>query len=166
MKDKGFTLIELMVVIALIGMLSSFILASLTNAKMKGQNARRITDLQNMQIALEYYLDKYHVYPSSDYGGNGGWDTPGNGTFITPLVNEGYIQHMSDPVVNDFNGNYRYYRYPPGYAGCDASRGGFYILGVVDMAGNTGPYPGSPGWRCPSRNWQAEFEWVIGKFEK
>lgn len=56
-KQRGFTLIELLVVIAIIGILSSVVLASLNGARKKGRDARRISDLKQIQLALEMYYD-------------------------------------------------------------------------------------------------------------
>lgn len=56
-KERGFTLIELLVVIAIIGILSSVVLASLNSARKKGRDARRISDLKQIQLALEMYYD-------------------------------------------------------------------------------------------------------------
>ena len=68
-KHKGFTLIELLVVIAIIGILSSVVLASLNGARKKGRDARRISDLKQVQLALELYYDsnssEYPDAPSS-----------------------------------------------------------------------------------------------------
>lgn len=164
---RGFTLIELLVVISIIGLLSSIVLTSVNSARAKARDARRLTDMRTMQTALEFYYNQNNQYPGSDNGGCGTWDTPGNGTFITPLVSAGFLpSHLLDPRTNDNCGNYRYYRYPAGYSNCDGAKGAFYVLGVVDMETSGNPYPGSPGWSCPFRNWQGEFEWVIGGFER
>lgn len=56
-RERGFTLIELLVVIAIIGILSSVVLASLNGARKKGRDARRISDIKQMQLALEMYYD-------------------------------------------------------------------------------------------------------------
>jgi prepilin-type N-terminal cleavage/methylation domain-containing protein len=56
-RDRGFTLIELLVVIAIIGILSSVVLASLNSARKKGRDARRISDIKQLQLALELYYD-------------------------------------------------------------------------------------------------------------
>ena len=62
---KGFTLIELLVVIAIIGILSSVVLASLSTARQKSRDAKRISDLGQVQLALELYFDKVQSYPST-----------------------------------------------------------------------------------------------------
>jgi prepilin-type N-terminal cleavage/methylation domain-containing protein len=178
--NKGFTLIELLVVIAIIGILSSVMLVAVNSARMKARNAERLSDMRQMQIALELYYAKYNQYPVADFCGNGGWDVSGpntastcvstndrnNSTFTTVLVNEGFLpDHFLDPVTNNANGNYKYYRYGAGNYGCDSARGAYYVLGVVDMEGSSGAHPTNPGWSCPTRNWTGEFEWVMGKFE-
>lgn len=54
---RGFTLIELLVVIAIIGVLASIVLASLSSARSKSRDARRIADIKQIQLALELYYD-------------------------------------------------------------------------------------------------------------
>lgn len=56
-KKRGFTLIELLVVIAIIGVLASIVLASLNSARRKSRDARRITDIKQIQLALELHFD-------------------------------------------------------------------------------------------------------------
>ena len=60
--SKAFTLIELLVVISIISLLSSIVLASLSEARMKARDARRMSTLDQIQIALELY--------ASENGGN------------------------------------------------------------------------------------------------
>jgi prepilin-type N-terminal cleavage/methylation domain-containing protein len=64
-KPRGFTLIELLVVIAIIGILSSVVLASLNGARQKGRDARRISDLKQIQAALEMHADTGTEYPDA-----------------------------------------------------------------------------------------------------
>jgi len=64
-KEKGFTLIELLVVIAIIGMLASTVLVSLSTARAKGRDAKRISDISSLSVALELYQDTYGIYPWS-----------------------------------------------------------------------------------------------------
>ncbi|OGG59464.1 hypothetical protein A2765_01900 [Candidatus Kaiserbacteria bacterium RIFCSPHIGHO2_01_FULL_56_24] len=65
-SERGFTLIELLVVIAIIGILSSVVLASLNSARKKGRDARRVSDVKQIQLALELYYDNNSSeYPDS-----------------------------------------------------------------------------------------------------
>ena len=50
---KGFTLIELLVVVSIVSLLSSIILASLSNTTAKARDARRISDLLQLQKSIE-----------------------------------------------------------------------------------------------------------------
>ena len=50
--QRGFTLIELMVVIAIIGLLATIVFASLTSQRGKARDARRITEVRNMFNAI------------------------------------------------------------------------------------------------------------------
>jgi len=65
---KAYTLIEMLMVVAIIGVLASSILIGLGSARAKARDARRITDLKSTQTALELYYSKYGVYPSMTPG--------------------------------------------------------------------------------------------------
>ncbi len=67
MKKRGFTLIELLVVIAIIGILAGIIMASLTSAKARARDAKRITDIKTIQLALELYYNDNLFFPSNIY---------------------------------------------------------------------------------------------------
>jgi prepilin-type N-terminal cleavage/methylation domain-containing protein len=62
---KGFTLIELLVVIVIIAMLSAIVMAALSNSRSKSRDARRISDIGQIQLALELYYDGHRSYPST-----------------------------------------------------------------------------------------------------
>ncbi len=83
---KGFTLIELLVVIAIIGLLSTLAVIALNSARQKQRDAKRVSDIKQMQTALElYYADtsSYPPAPAGNLGENqnalalcaGGWKT-------------------------------------------------------------------------------------------
>ena len=127
--------------------------------------------MRQILLALQLYYDQYERYPSiSADGCCNGWDQGPYGTdpFIGALTTEGLIQTPTDPSGGSGTGcyGYNYYRYGAGSYGCNASQGAYFVLGVRDMETSGKPHPDSPGWNCPSRNWQNEFDWVIGDFER
>lgn len=64
-NNKGFTLIELMVVIAIVAILTAVILSSIYGSRGKARDAKRISDIAQIQLALEQYFDRCQVYPST-----------------------------------------------------------------------------------------------------
>lgn len=64
-KLRAFTLIELLVVIAIIGILTGIVLTGLQTPKAKARDAKRISDLGQIQLALELYFDRCKEYPPS-----------------------------------------------------------------------------------------------------
>jgi len=64
-NKKGFTLIELLVVIAIIGLLATLAVVALNNARAKSRDARRISDIKQIQTALELYFNDANGYPSA-----------------------------------------------------------------------------------------------------
>ena len=81
-QNRGFTLIELLVVIAIIGILSSVVLASLNTARQKSRDARRISDMKQIQLALELYFDA---------NGNS-YPVQAEGAIPAELQTQGFIQ--------------------------------------------------------------------------
>jgi type II secretion system protein G len=63
MKRKGFTLIELLVVIAIIGLLSTLAVVALGSARERARDSKRVSDLRQIQTALELYYTENDSYP-------------------------------------------------------------------------------------------------------
>jgi prepilin-type N-terminal cleavage/methylation domain-containing protein len=74
---RAFTLVELIVVIAIIAILTGIILTSLTGSKAKGRDAQRVSDIGQIQLALELYFDRCHSYPLPDTS-----HTLGSGSYV------------------------------------------------------------------------------------
>jgi len=62
-SKRGFTLIEILIVVAIIGLLASFVLVGLGGARSRARDARRIADLNQVQQSLELYYSKFGTYP-------------------------------------------------------------------------------------------------------
>jgi prepilin-type N-terminal cleavage/methylation domain-containing protein len=80
-RSRGFTLIELLVVISIIGILSAVVLASLSTARQKGNDAAIQSDLSTIQTEAEIY-----------YGGTGNNSYGTAGASCAAAV-------FSDPVI-------------------------------------------------------------------
>jgi prepilin-type N-terminal cleavage/methylation domain-containing protein len=169
---RGFTLIELLVVISIIGILSAAVLSALNAARGKAFDAKRLNDMHQIQIALELYFNAHNAYPPSNTLGCSGWESTGadaiNDNFVAALVSDGDLRpgvHDPVPALENSCGNYAYFRYGPGGFSCDAGRGSFYILGIRSTYANgVAKYATSPGFSCPTRDWQTEFGWVTGNY--
>ena len=68
MNKKGFTLIELLVVIAIIGLLSTLAVVALSSAREKARDSKRLSDLKQIQTALELYYTDKGAYPTTAAG--------------------------------------------------------------------------------------------------
>ena len=85
---NGFTLVELLVVISIIGILSSFAIVSLNSARIKARDALRKGDMAQLRTALNLYYDDNLYYPACgtwdggalDYGANVG-NNDGDGSW-------------------------------------------------------------------------------------
>ena len=65
--QKGFTLIELLLVIIILGILAALISGNLINSLVKGRDARRKSDLQNIQKAVENKMYKGKIDQNFTY---------------------------------------------------------------------------------------------------
>lgn len=96
---RGFSLIELLVVISIIALLFSIILASLNTARMKARDARRKIDVHQIVTALNLYYNSKGNWMETGSGcgrnGNGfGWFNQG------PNNDPAYPVSMAQCLVN------------------------------------------------------------------
>ena len=93
--NEGFSLVELMVVISIIGILSSVLYANYNSAREQARDKVRMTDLKSLQLAIETYKAQYGRYPAQGCGGSSDFAGPGGAvsagfascdTYITGLV--------------------------------------------------------------------------------
>lgn len=98
MKSRtGFTLVELLIVIAIIGIFNAILFGSIASSKAKGRDVRRITDMKQIQIALALYFDNNRGYPQ--------------GTALDALVAGGYMAEI--PIDPQTAAPYEYFSSGP-----------------------------------------------------
>lgn len=99
--NKGFTIIELVVVIAIIAILAAIVLVNINGFLMKGRDAKRKADLHNLSVALKSY-----------YAANGSYPVTGNPTNARdsvntiysgyPPENSGWFDFWNSTTINSF----------------------------------------------------------------
>ena len=63
---RGFTLIEILVVVTIIGIMSSIVITGVQKAKAKGRDAKRVQELASIQKALHIYEIGSGHYPAGE----------------------------------------------------------------------------------------------------
>ncbi|OGV91709.1 hypothetical protein A2783_01995 [Microgenomates group bacterium RIFCSPHIGHO2_01_FULL_45_11] len=84
--SKGFTLIEMLIVMAMIGVLLAIATVSYRTTRIRAQNARREADIQQVRTALEIYRSDNGTYPNVSVSGN--MQTAVGATYLTNSVQD------------------------------------------------------------------------------
>jgi len=159
---SGFSLVELVVVVAIVALLAGVVTPRLSQRMAASRDTRRLQDIQRVRDAIEQYHLEHGAYPAANSSATyGGWDVSHDGNFISVLTQEGFLESPPMDPLNDATFHYRYYVYASGSYGCGGSSS-FYVLGVrrfetTDFAArNTGYF------KCSGRDWGSEFAFVTG----
>lgn len=109
-RFRGFTLLELLIAIAVIGILASVVLVSLGNAREAARNSVRSSDANQIALAVEAYTSD-HGYPPGDDGVE---YTNGRPDWIPDLV-PAYIAALPSDPIDEGEHKYHYVRHGVSY---------------------------------------------------
>ena len=63
-NKKGFTIVELLIVIVVIGILATLVIVTFTGIQQKGRNTQRQTDIKALNGYVESFYAEYGFYPT------------------------------------------------------------------------------------------------------
>jgi len=64
-NQKGFTLVELMIVVAIIGILAAIAIPQFAKYRARAQNSAALSDMRNLKTDLEGYFAEWQEYPEN-----------------------------------------------------------------------------------------------------
>jgi len=101
--QSGFTLIEVMVVLLIIGIMASFVAPQILGNQEEAQLKKAAVDIQQLESALEMYKLKNNTFPTTEQG----LDALVNAPTIDPLPRnyptDGFIKRLpEDPWGNPY----------------------------------------------------------------
>lgn len=74
-RESGFTIVELLIVIVVIGILAALVITTYSGIQAKARNSKRQTDIQAIQTQLEAYFAEAGHYPSRTDMNTASWRT-------------------------------------------------------------------------------------------
>ncbi|WP_433999127.1 type II secretion system major pseudopilin GspG [Endozoicomonas sp.] len=102
-KQQGFTLIEIMVVIVILGVLASMVAPNVLGNKEKADQQKAVSDIVALENAMDMYkLDNNH-FPSTQQGLDSLVELPSGTPQPRNYRDNGYIRRLpQDPWGNDY----------------------------------------------------------------
>ncbi|GEM_PF-2873181 len=97
-KKSGFTLIELLVVISIIGLLASIVLASLQNARKRGERSAIVSDLVTVRTQAALWFSNHGSSYGPPFAMNQACPTSGSSMFATDSTMKAALQAANNYV--------------------------------------------------------------------
>lgn len=126
-KQRGFTLIEIMVVVVILGVLAALVVPQIMSRPDQAKGAAAQSDIKAIAMALDIYKLDNHQYPSSQQGLEALVNKPSGNPPARNWNPDGYLKRLPiDPWGNAYQ-----YRVP-------GTRGGGYDLFSFGADGKLG----------------------------
>lgn len=146
-KSKGFTIVELLIVIVVIAILAAISIVAYTGVQSRANDSRRLQDIATIRKTLELYKAERGYYPTAQPNpGINSWEVSTDPNFLGSLSS--LASAMPTDPKNTIDHYYAYYRYAAGSNGCPSSAGGYYVLRVVGLESSDGTAVSDLG-ACP-----------------
>jgi general secretion pathway protein G len=102
-KAKGFTLLEVMIVLVIIGIIASMVVPNLMGSQDTAREQKAVIDIGSLETALGMYRSQNYNYPTTEQG----LEALVSQTDVEPLPRRfpegGYIRRLPlDPWGNDY----------------------------------------------------------------
>lgn len=102
-KQGGFTLLEVMVVIVILGILASMVVPNLMGNKDKADQQKAVSDIVSLENALDMYRLDNSVYPSTEQGLEALVSKPSISPEPRNYRSDGYVKRLpQDPWRNNY----------------------------------------------------------------
>lgn len=146
--QSGFTIIELLIVIAIIAILAGLVLNNFQGAQAKARDTQRVTDINNLHTKLEEYYNDNNGYPSTftaatfpGIDGESLNDPRGESIEINAVVaDEAAATAVTAPGAGS-TGTSQYLYVPFGTSGCTTACTGYVLKTYIERESSTTPNP-------------------------
>lgn len=102
-QQRGFTLLEIMVVIVILGILASLVVPNLMGNKEQADHQKAVSDIVALENALDMYKLDNSRYPTTDQGMNALVTKPDSDPAPRNYKDGGYIKRLpTDPWQNEY----------------------------------------------------------------
>lgn len=138
---SGFTIVELLIVIVVIGILAAITIVAFNGVQKRARDNTRSSDIASLQKALELYRVDHGKYPSytpmgtnapsgftGRFGSSYSYSIATDDSWIKNLETSGVISQAPVDPINDTSHYYLYWS--SGVNGYGACKEPFYVLGV------------------------------------
>lgn len=116
-KQSGFTIVELLIVIVIIGILAGLVITTFVGVQAKARDSERKTDINAVQKQLEAYFATYGGYPSASDLNSSSWRSGNQFKIDTKALADPSSPTTTTLTAGASVGSNKVYYYGPGVNG-------------------------------------------------